>query len=127
VLTPAGGLLPALARACTLPVISVACEPTQAGMQWRGPRRVPSDWASVTVGSVSLSRRCPSCPFLPLLLHLGHPVVRFGRAFSCSLLAPRGGVAVPSRSRLRGGDEGRVRLSQLLQLYALCRELLAEL
>jgi hypothetical protein len=62
------------------------------------------------------------------LLHLGHPVVRFvGRAFRCSLLAPRGGVAVPARGRIRGSDEGRVGLSQLLQLYALRRELLAEL
>ena len=65
---------------------------------------------------------------LPLLLHLGHPVVRFvGRACDRSPLAPRGGVAAPARCRVRGGDEGRVRLSQLLQLCALCRELLAEL
>jgi hypothetical protein len=62
------------------------------------------------------------------LLQLGHPVVRStSRGFNRSLLAPRGGVAVPARGRIRGGDEGRVGLSQLLQLYALCRELLAEL
>jgi hypothetical protein len=62
------------------------------------------------------------------LLHLGHPVVRFvGRAFNRSLLAPRGGVAVPARGRLRGSDEGRIGESQLLQLYALCLDLLAEL
>ena len=73
-LTPAGSLLLALARACTLPVISVACEPTHAGMA--GPagalrlglshRRLSGPESEVHI-----------LPFLPLLLQLGHPVVRF--------------------------------------------------
>ena len=104
VLTPAEGLLLALARACTPPVISVATGSVSRGAP--GAALTAQDWASVTVGSVGLSRRCPSCPSSHSCCSSAIPscalVITFvGRAFSCSLLAPRGGVAVPARCRLR--------------------------
>ena len=100
----AGGLLLALARACTPPVISVATGSVSRGAP--GAALTAQDWASVTVGSVGLSRRCPSCPFSHSCCCSAIPscalVITFvGRAFSCSLLAPRAGAAVPARCRLR--------------------------
>ena len=124
--TPAEGLL----SACTSPSLHSArhlsgdwefrvihVSPLTGRLAWRGPR-------------AALSGPESEVPILPLppTLAAARPSRRIvGRAFNRSVLAPRGGVAVPARCRLRGGEEGRCRQSQLLQLYALCLELLAEL
>jgi hypothetical protein len=75
VLTPAEGLLLALARACpTSRHLSGDWDVSPLGLAWRGPAGLPT---------VSLSRRCPSCPLrfvlglesttrIPKLGELGH-------------------------------------------------------